>query len=240
MVATYISLIKTEAVMSDISDKISAMWYSQQGILTKITDFLPKLLLAMVVLFIGWIIAKVLRAAAVRLFKVLRIHEAAEKAGIESFLSKGGLGFTMTTLLGQIVYWFVILITLLFAIDILGLPAVEQILDKVVGYIPKVFVAVVLIIFGSLLGRFVQSTLSAYFRNIGMATGEIVATTAHYIILIFVVIAAFEQLEIGGTILPATLQIILAGFALAFGIAFGWGAKDVAKEIAERMYRHFK
>jgi hypothetical protein len=239
MVAIYINLIKKEAIMPG-ADELSQMWYSKQAILAKITDFLPKLLLAIIILFLGWIIAKVLRAAAVRLFKLLRIHEAAEKAGIEAFLSKGGIGFTMTSLLGQIVYWFIIFITLLFAIDVLGLPTVENILDKVVNYIPDVFVAVVLIIFGTLLGRFVQSTLSAYFRNIGMANGEVVATTAHYIILIFVIIAAFEQLHIGGTILPASLQIILAGFALAFGIAFGWGAKDVAKDIAERMYRHFK
>src|SRR5690349_12332518 len=99
------------------------MWASKQGLLQRIVDFSLKLLLAFVILFVGWIIAKVVRNAAVKIFKAMHIHEAAEKAGIEGFLSKGGMGFTMVTLLGQIIYWFIIFFAFLFAIDVFDLPA---------------------------------------------------------------------------------------------------------------------
>lgn len=213
---------------------------SKQDLLMKIWDFLPKLVLACLILLVGWIIAKVVRNGAIRLFKAMHIHEAAEKAGIESFLSKGGMGFTMVTLLGQIVYWFIIFFAFLFAIDLFNLPALEQLLNPIIAFIPNIFVAVIICIFGTLFGRFVQTALGGYLKNIGVPNAEIVGTIAHYAILVFTLFVAFEQLHIGGGLFMWAFLIGFSGLSLAFGIAFGLGAKDVAKSIAERMYKHFQ
>lgn len=216
------------------------MWTSKQGLLERIVNFSLKLLIAFIILFVGWIIAKVVRNAAVKLFKTMHIHEAAEKAGIEGFLSRGGMGFTMVTLLGQIIYWFIIFFAFLFAIDVFDLPALEQLLNPIIAFIPNIFVAVIICIFGTLFGRFVQTALSGYLRNIGVPNAEIVGTIAHYAILVFTIFVAFEQLHIGGGLFMWAFLIGFSGLSLAFGIAFGLGAKDVAKQIAERMYRHFQ
>jgi len=221
-------------------DQFNEMLASKQDLLQKIWEFSLKLLLAFLILFVGWIIAKVVRSGAIKLFKAMHIHEAAEKAGIEGFLSKGGMGFTMVTLLGQIVYWFIIFIAFLFAIDLFNLPALEQLLNPIIAFIPNIFVAVIILIFGTLFARFVQAALSGYLRNIGVPNAEIVGTIAHYAILIFTIFVAFEQLHIGGGLFMWAFIMGFGGLSLAFGIAFGLGAKDVAKHISERIYKHFQ
>lgn len=212
---------------------------SLNNLMHTIWSYLPSFLLAAIVLIIGLIVAKVLRSAANKALDLLRIDIVAEKSGIDEFLRNGGLNLTAITLLSGLLYWFIILATVLFALDILGLQEAREFFQRIVFYMPNVFVAAIILIFGSLLSKVVRSLILTYLNNVGVQGANAFASAAHYAVLVFVIFVAAEQLSIGGELLVSAFQIAFGGIALAFGLAFGLGGKDVAKAICERIYASF-
>lgn len=207
-----------------------------------IFSFLPRLALAAAVLIIGWLIAKLFRALIIKAFKLFRLDLAAEKAGVESFLSHGGVGFNSTNLVGAIAYWLTIFLVALTALNILGLQMVSELFSKTMLYIPNIIVAILVITFGSIIARLVQTVLAAYFHNIGFESANLLGKLTQYAILTFVVFVALEQLSIGGDILVSAFQISFGAVCLSAAIAFGLGGKELASKILnktwEQMHRN--
>lgn len=219
-------------------ETIESFWDAAQPAIQAVSAFVPKLLLSIIILLVGWLIAKILRRVTVKLLNLARVGDAAEKSGIEGFLNKGGVPFTTVTLLSQLVYWFILLLTFVLALNSFGIQ-INSILIPVFKFIPNVFFAVIILIFGSLIAKIIETAIRTYLTNVGISTANVVSTTSFYAIWIGVIYMALNQLGVVTDIVAWSFQILLAGFALAFGIAFGLGGKDVAKEICERVYKSF-
>lgn len=198
---------------------------------------LPKVLGAALLVLVGSIVAKFVRKFAIRLFRMAKLDVAAEKSGLEDFLIRGNVKFTTVTLLGDMIYWFIVFVVLLGALNILGLEVAAELFNKIILYIPNVLVAVLVLIFGMMFSRFVGGVTFTYLNNVKVRGAEMISGLARYAIIIFVVSMALEQLAIGGQILVSAFQIAFGAVCLALALAFGLGGREWAAKILENLQK---
>ncbi|MHB9119439.1 MAG: mechanosensitive ion channel family protein [Burkholderiales bacterium] len=196
--------------------------------------FIPQLLGALVLLLLGWIAAKVVRTGMVHLLKIAHFDKLAERTGIDSFLKQGEIELSLSKILSELIYWLVMLIVLVTVTNSLGLHLVADLFNKVVLFIPNIIVAILVLVFGTLLARFVNRLIFAYLKNIGVDSALTISTVSEYAVQIFVVFVALEQLQIGTQLLTAAFQIFFGAICLALAIAFGLGGKDWATRVIEK------
>jgi len=203
----------------------------------QIGAFLPRLLLAVVILIIGWLVAKAVRFAIVKALRTINFNVVTEKAGIDHFLRQGGADIDTVRVLGSLSYWLVILAALMIASNSLDLAYVTDLIGRIVLFVPKVMVAVVILVFGVYFARFVGAALTTYLHNIGVGEAGLVGRLALYAIVVFVIMIALDQMGLGDIIRQAFL-IIVAAIALGLALAFGLGGQKRAAELIERWSRH--
>ncbi len=204
----------------------------------QVVEFSPEFLGAVLFLVLGWLLAQVARRLVIRFLRLLRLDVAAERGGVEDFLLRGGVRYTAVTLVGQLVYWTVLLVSVLAVINLLGLPLSTTLFDQVAGYLPNVVAALIILVFGSILGRFVRGAAHTWLNNVGAHGGQLVGLLAHVAILVFVVILALEQLRIGGQVLVSAFQLAFGGLCLALALAFGLGGRDWATGVLNRAWKN--
>jgi hypothetical protein len=207
-----------------------------RAVLVQIGAFLPRLLVAVLVVIGGWLLAKVARFAVTRGLRAINFNVLTERAGLDGFLRQGGLEADTTAIFGVLVYWLVILAALLIAFNGLGLTYATDLLARVVWFVPNVFVALLVLAFGSYFARFIGDTVNTYCRNIQLQDAGFLGKAAQYAIMIFVILIALDHIKIGGDIVRESFLVILAGIVFALALAFGIGGKDWAAERIERWW----
>jgi len=196
--------------------------------LEKIISFVSLSMVALIVVVVGWIIAKTVRGLVSRILKALKLDKLSERAGIAKFLSKGEIKYSLSDLIALIVYWLLMLIVIMVTANVLGLTTVAQLMDKIVLYIPNVLAAVIVLVIGALLAVFVRKVVETTAKNAGLTHAKGMGMLTHTVIVIFAIIIALEQLRIGITVLSQFITIILGSMGLALALAFGIGCKDIA------------
>ncbi len=207
-----------------------------RAILFQIGAFLPRLLIAVVVVIGGWLLAKLARIAVTKALRALNFNVLTERSGLDGFLRQGGMSGDTGTLFGLLVYWLVILAALLIAFNGLGLTYITDLLSRVVWFVPNVFVALLVLAFGSYFARFVGDTVVTYCRNIKLQDASLLGKIAQYAIMVFVVMIALDHVKVGGDIVRESFLVILAGVVFALALAFGLGGKDWAAERIEHWW----
>lgn len=202
---------------------------------TQLASFVPQLLAALVVLFVGWLVANLVRTGVLKLLDVLHFDKLAEKTGIEAFLKQGNLDLSLSRILAKLVYWIIILIVIVTVANSLGLHLVADLFNKIVLYIPNIIVAILVLVFGTLVARFINRMVFAYLNNIGVQGALTISTLSEYAVIIFVVFVALEQLAIGTTLLTAAFQIGFGAVGLALALAFGLGGREWAAGVIKRL-----
>jgi len=202
---------------------------------TQMAAFVPQLLAALLLLLLGWVLARLARTGVLRLLKLLHFDKVTEKSGLESFLKQADLDVSFATILGNLVYWLIILVMIVTVANSLGLHMVAELFNKVVLYIPNVVVAIMVLVFGTILARFINRLVFAWLNNVGFEGALTVSTFSEYAMMVFVFFIALEQLQISSELLTAAFIIAFGAVGLAFAIAFGLGAKDQAAQTIEHM-----
>lgn len=205
---------------------------------TQLAGFVPQLIAALVLLFVGWLFANLVRTGVLKLLDLLKFDALAQKTGIEAFLKQGNLDLSLAGLMAKLAYWIIIFVVVVVVANSLGLHMVAELFNKVVFYIPNIIVAILVLVFGVLVARFVNRMVFAYLNNIGVQGALTISTLSEYGVIVFVVFVALEQLEIGTNLLTAAFQIGFGAIGLAFALAFGLGGRDwaagVIKKLADR------
>ncbi len=217
-------------------NQIDVMLEPLRVFLAQAGDFLPRLVIALVVLLIGWFVAKAARFAVAKGLRAVNFHVLTQRAGMDGFLRDGGIPATTTDILALLVYWLVILAALLIGFQSLGLTYITDLLGRVVLFVPRVMVALLILVFGAYFARFLGSAISAYCRNVHIQDADLLGRLAQYAVLTFVVLIALDQVGIGGDIVRQTFLIVLAGVVFALALAFGLGGKEWASEWLERWW----
>ncbi len=205
--------------------------------LAGVAEFLPRLMGALLILIVGWIAAKLLRAAVGRGLRLVKFPVLAEKAGIDGFLAKGGVKRTATDLLAVLFYWLVMLVVLLVAVNTLELDAASQLLNDVLFFIPNIIVAVIVLVVGLYAANFVAAMVRTAAANAGIEEAGIVAALSRYALIIFTFAIALNQLNIGREIVANGFLILFGAACLAGALAVGLGGREVVGRYLEERFR---
>lgn len=211
-----------------------------QAMLARIAGFLPILLGVFIILIVGCIIAGMLRSVVIKVLKLIQLDTASEKAGVGDVLRRGGIRQTLSELIGMLIYWLIMLLVFMTALNALGMTVAASLLDKVILYIPNVIAAVFIlalgIFFSSMVGTIVRTTSS----NAGISQAKFLGQVTQTIIMIFAAVITLEQLNIASSILNFAINIILASIGLGFAIAVGLGSKDIAGKLVQDFVNNLK
>ena len=201
-----------------------------RAILFQIGAFMPRLLIAALVIIGGWLLAKIVRIAVVKALAAVNFNVLTERSGLDGFLKQGGVAFDTSAIVGLLAYWLVVLAATLIAFNGLGLTTITELLGRVVWFVPNVFVAILVLAFGSYFARFVGGVVTTYCRNLALQDAAFLGKLAQYAIMVFVILIALDQTKVGGDIVRESFLIILAGLVFALALAFGLGGRDWAAE----------
>ena len=203
--------------------------------LTRIMAYLPVLLGALIILIVGWIVAKAIRRLVNWLLKTVRFDTLADKAGISEILRKGNMEISAREVVSGIVYWLIIIMVLVMTVDALGLPKASDVLASLFAYVPKVIAALLVLIVAMFLANFVSGIVRTAAGNANLPKPELLVGISRWAIIIFAVTIALEQLGIAPLLVTAAFNIILGGIVLALALAFGLGGKDAAARYLEEL-----
>lgn len=226
--------------MDNVMDQVDIFVASLTSFWTQLASFIPQLIAALLLLFLGWMLAKVARSGVRRLLTTLKFDKITEKSGLEAFMQHAELELSLAGLLSNLVYWLIILVMIVTVANSLGLQMVAELFNKVVLYIPNVIVAILVLVFGTILARFINRLVFAWLNNMEFEGALTVSTFSEYAMMVFVFFIAMEQLQIANELLTAAFIIAFGAIGLAFAIAFGLGAKDWATRVIDRVVDHKK
>ncbi len=213
----------------------SALQQSFYNLLWNTVNFLPALLLALIVFILGWFLATWLGWVVAEATRALRVDHALKQAGIDDVVSRAGYHLDSGAFVGGLVKWFIILVFLIAALQILGLTQVTFFLQQIViGYLPNVIVAVLILLAGAVIAQVAEGVVSGSARAAGIAAAGFVGTMARWAIWIFAVLAALSQLQIAQAILQTLFTGVVVALALAFGLSFGLGGQEAAARFIEK------
>jgi len=207
-----------------------------RAFLYQIGAYLPRVLLAIVVVLVGWLVAKAARFTVVRGLHAINFHVLTGRAGIDNFLQKGGMATDTSGLLATLAFWLIVLASLTVAFNALGLAYVTDLLSRVLWFIPNVIVALVIVVFGAYFANFLGDAVTGFGRQSGMQDSLLLGKLVQGAILLFVVLIALDQVKVGGDIVRQSFLIILGGIVFALALAFGLAGKDWAAERIEEWW----
>ncbi|KKW28802.1 MAG: Conserved cytoplasmic membrane protein, CmpX protein [Parcubacteria group bacterium GW2011_GWB1_52_7] len=209
---------------------------SLQEVWASVAGFLPLLIGALVVFVIGWIVAVSLGKVIEQIVKALKVDSVLEKLELHKVLDRAGIQLNSGAFIGGLVRWFLIVVFLLAALNILNLNEVSAFLRDVLGYIPQVVVAALILVIAALLAETAERTARASVEAAGLK-GALVGVVTRWAIWIFAIIAALYQLGVATLLLQTLLTGLVAMLAIAGGLAFGLGGKDLAGDFLGRVRR---
>jgi hypothetical protein len=207
--------------------------------LTKIMAYLPVLLGALIILVVGWLVAKAIKQLVDWLLTTVRFDMLADKAGISEVLRKGNLKTTASQVVSGLVYWLIMIMVLVMVVNALGLPKASDILASLFAYVPKVIGALFVLVVAMFLANFVSGIVRTAAGNANLPKPEMFAGISRWAIIIFAVTISLGELGIGTLLVTATFNIILGGVCLALALAFGLGGKDAAARYLNELMKRY-
>jgi len=195
---------------------------------------LPRVLAMLVVVAVGVVIAWLTGAIMARALRVARFDHFSERIGFSHALSKGGVRDTPSLLVAHVLYWLVVLVFLMLGLSALELKPVDRFLEEAFAYIPRVLVALVVLVVGALLGNFFGRAALIAAVNAQITQARLLARGVRLGVWVFALAMACEQLGIATSIIVAAFSVAFGGVVLALALAFGLGAKDAAKVFIEK------
>jgi len=200
----------------------------------KVVQFLPNFLTALLILIIGVVLGVILRGVFLRLFKAIGLDRVSERSGVIELLKKGGIKDSVSVLLSRIIGWITVVIFAVISMRELEIPTVERLFESFLLYLPSVFVAALILLFGYLLGNFFGRAALIASVNAGIRFSGVIGKFVKFTVFILSATMALEQLGIGSGTIIIAFAIIFGGIVLALAIAFGLGGRDIAKEYLEK------
>jgi hypothetical protein len=209
---------------------------STAGALAAFLAAIPRIVGFLVVILVGWFIASLIAKGIAMLLRSVKFNELAQKAGFSDFVVNMGVRSDSAGLLAGIVKWFVRLIALVVAFDALGLPAVSQVLEQFLLWLPNAVVALVVLVIGGLAANALASVVRGAAASGQLGNPEILAKVAKTLTWAFTIVVAVNQLGIAQALVNTLFMATVGAIALALGLAFGLGGRDTAGKIVRDWY----
>ncbi|MGX5219536.1 MULTISPECIES: mechanosensitive ion channel family protein [Pseudomonas] len=208
---------------------MTALW-------TKVAGFIPNLFVALILVLIGFVLAKLLDTLISKLLGKVGLDRLMAGTGLTKLLSRAGFQVPVSTLIGRIVYWFILLVFMVSAAESLGLERVSATLDVLALYLPKVFGAALVLVIGVLLAHLVSGIVRGAADSVGLEYAHGVARIAQGLVIIISISVAIGQLEVKTELLNYVIAIVLITIGLAAALALGLGSREIAGQILAGIY----
>ena len=219
-----------------VADWGQAIMTSVAAALALLLGAIPKVIGFAVILIIGWIIASALATAVAAILRTVKFNELAQRAGISGFVQRTGVHTDAAGSLATLVKWFVRLIVLVTAFDALGLPAVSQVLQQILLWLPNLVVALVVLVIAGLAANALAGLVRGATAESGLGNPDLLATIAKVAVWAFAIVIAVNQIGIATTIVNTLFMATVGAVAVAFALAFGLGGRETAGEIVRGWY----
>lgn len=206
----------------------------------KIVEILINLAVIIIILVVGWVIAVVLGKFVTKILSVLNVDSLLSTFGAREKMEKGGMKISLSQIGGEFVKWVTILLALIAATDFVGLTQVAAFLNAILSFVPNIIVAVLIIVIGMLLADFAYKIVKSSSYAAGLAYSELISNAAKWIVIIFAIFTALDQLGIQLEFVKILFTGVVGMIALAGGIAFGLGGRDMAREALNKMKGEMK
>lgn len=203
------------------------------GLFLKFKVFVPNFLALLVILFIGVLMAFIIKRALIKFLTAINFDSWSDRMGFTKLMRKGDLWSKPTVTLGEIVFWMLIIVTLMSGLNVLQVPAIDQLVNQFFSYIPRIFSAAIILIVGYLLSGFISRAVLIAAANSGFHYAKLLAKAAHTLLIVLILAMIMEQLQIAPSIVLAAFSIIFGGIVITLAIAFGVGGIDTARRIIE-------
>ncbi|MEK7582444.1 MAG: hypothetical protein AAB452_01105 [Patescibacteria group bacterium] len=200
-----------------------------------VAGYAPRIVAALIVFLVGWLIAVLLAKLAYHLVRVLHIDNALSKIGLKEAWERSGFHLSSAMFFYEIVKWFFVIVFLMAAANILGLDQVSEFLRTVVLYIPNVIVAAIILLIGILVAKFLESTVRASVRTAGLASSNFLGSLTKWAVFIFSMLIALVQLRVADDVIRIVIMGLIAALSLALGLSFGLGGVKHAEEFVGRL-----
>ena len=201
-----------------------------------IVGFVPNLVVAIIILVLGWLVGALFGRAIWQVFKSLKVDEALGRAGFDSFVRRGGINLDSGAFVGALVKWFVIIIFLVAALDVLGLSQVNIFLQEVVlGYLPSVLAAALILLAAGVIGDATGRVVVTGAKTAGIGSAHFVGAVAKWSIWVFAILVALSQLGIAAAFSQTLFTGIVIAVSLALGLSFGLGGQEAASRFIDKL-----
>lgn len=202
----------------------------------KSVGILPNVLTALVIVLLGCLVAVGFDHLTRRLLQRIGFNRMADRAGILTFLRNTGYTHEPSQVVGKLVFWLLMLISLLTVAETLQLTMIATAMQTLVAFIPNVIAVMMIVVFGALGARIISGIVRGAAREVGVEFADLLAKTAHILLLIMVLIIAFRQLAIESIVLEITFGILIGAFGLSVALTLGLGSRTVAQNIIAGVY----
>lgn len=209
-------------------------------VLSQISQFLVNVLLVVIILIIGWIIAKIIKTLVTKLLRAIKLDQLSDRINLYSILAKGGISYSLSELIGVICYWLALLITFVVAVNAIGLTVAADLLNRIVLYVPNIIAAVFILILGMFVATLLSNIVKTAANNAGVSQAKLLGKVVEVVVIIFAVAITLEQLGIAAKVIELTISIILASLGLSVALAFGLGCRDLAAKFISDLIENLK
>ncbi len=211
---------------------------SFQNLWTGVLNFAPNIVIAILIILIGWLVGMLVGRLIEQVVSGIKLDSALSKAGVDDVLRKGEINLNSGAFIGGLVKWFVIVAFLVAAFEVLGLSSITVFLqDIVLEYIPRVIVAALVLLFAGVLGDVTARLVKSSAKAAGVTHTNFLASISKWAIWVFAILVALQQLGIAVQFISTLFMGAVGAFALALGLAFGLGGKDVAGKVTAELYK---
>jgi small-conductance mechanosensitive channel len=212
-----------------LTDSFQDLW---QGIIA----FLPNLVIAILIFIVGWIVGALIGRLVAQLVRAVKVDGALRSAGVEDAVRRAGFKLDSGAFLGALVKWFILVVFLVAALDVLRLHQVNEFLREVVLiYLPQVIVAVLILLVAAIIAEAVQNLVVGSAKAAHVGHAHFLGAISKWSIWIFAILAALYQLGIAPVFLQTLFTGIVVAASLAVGLSFGLGGQDAAKRFLENL-----
>jgi hypothetical protein len=203
----------------------------------RILEFLPNILTSILILFAGIVLGKILKNLFLKIFRAIKLDKFSERSGVVEIMQKGGIKDPVSMIVARIMSWVVIFVFVILSLQSLNIPSIERILGSFILYLPNIFIAAIILLFGYILSNFFGRAALIASVNAGIKVSGLIGKLVKLTIFLLSITMALEQLGIGRETIIIAFAIIFGGIVLALSLAFGLGGKDIAKEHLEKKLR---
>ncbi|MEO0506116.1 MAG: mechanosensitive ion channel domain-containing protein [Bacteroidota bacterium] len=201
-----------------------------------IASALPKIIGALIILVIGWLVTKIVLFVLGKVLKLAKMDKLSDKINEMDLFGKGGFKLDIIKIVLGFVKWLLLLVFLIVAADILSWEIISTEIGNLLRYLPRLFSALALMMIGLYVGNFVKNTVKKLFESLEFSGSNVVSNLLFYIIVIFISITALNQAGIDTTIITNNITMILGAFLLAFAIGVGLGSRDIITDLLRSFY----